>query len=185
MIPAPSVFKRLFGGARGGATVDARSSPSWGEAAAAQPSEVDRARGLYLALMEKCLVNSIYEDPPMSLWTGKTYDPAHRTAGVDWPSVAHSMIGAKRMFNLRCLCEYAVTNRIPGDFIETGVWRGGASIMMRAVLKAYQVTNRTVWLADSFAGLPPPDVEKFPADAGDNLHQASELAVSLATVKHE
>lgn len=145
--------------------------------------ETDQARGLYLALMEKCLINSIYEDPPMGPWRGQGYDAAKRESGVDWPSSAHSMIGAKRMFNLRCLCEYVIVNGVPGDFIETGVWRGGASIMMRAVLKAYAVSDRSIWLADSFAGLPRPDTDKYPADLGDNLHAAPELAVSLETVQ--
>ncbi len=145
--------------------------------------ETDQARGLYLTLMEKCLINSIYEDPPMGPWQGQGYDAARRAAGVDWPSSAHSMIGARRMFNLRCLCEYVIVNGVPGDFIETGVWRGGASIMMRAVLKAYEVSDRSIWLADSFAGLPPPDIDKYPADLGDNLHAAPELAISLEAVQ--
>jgi len=36
--------------------------------------------------------------------------------------------------------------------IETGVWRGGATIFMRAILKAHGVTDRTVWVADPFEG---------------------------------
>jgi hypothetical protein len=46
---------------------------------------------------------------------------------------------------------------IPGDLIETGVWRGGMTIWMRAALRALHDTGRTVWVADSFAGLPEPD----------------------------
>jgi O-methyltransferase len=45
------------------------------------------------------------------------------------------------------------------------------------------VTERNVWVADSFQGLPPPDAEKYPADAGDTLHQATFLYVSLEQVK--
>jgi hypothetical protein len=167
------MLERLFG----------RSETEPAAPASATQRDTDAARGLYLALMEKCLINSIYEDPPMGQLQGQGYDAARRAAGVDWPSVAHSMIGAQRMFNLRCLCEYVIVHGVPGDFIETGVWRGGASIMMRAVLKAYRVTDRTVWLADSFAGLPPPDVARYPADLGDNLHTAPELAISMETVQ--
>ncbi len=72
---------------------------------------------------------------------------------------------------------------MPGDFIETGVWRGGASIFMRAVLKAYRDTTRTVWVADSFQGLPKPDAKRYPADAGDRHWSYSELAVPLEVVK--
>jgi O-methyltransferase len=41
----------------------------------------------------------------------------------DWPSQAHSMIGRKRMANLRRLVEQVLFDFVPGDFIETGVWR--------------------------------------------------------------
>jgi O-methyltransferase len=54
---------------------------------------------------------------------------------------------------------------------------------MRAVLKAHGVTDRRVWLADSFQGLPPPDPERYPQDVGDPLHTMKELAVSLEQVK--
>ena len=53
--------------------------------------------------------------------------------------------------------ESVLAERIPGDFIETGVWRGGACILLRAVLEAWNVRDRRVFVADSFMGLPPPD----------------------------
>ena len=96
---------------------------------------------------------------------------------------AHSMIGSKRMENLRALVERVIFGRVPGDFIETGVWRGGACIFMRAILETYGVRNRKVWLADSFAGLPPPDPTAYPADAGDVFHTFEDLAVSMDEVK--
>ena len=40
---------------------------------------------------------------------------------------------------------------------ETGVWRGGSSIVARAVLAAYGATDRISYVCDSFAGLPPGD----------------------------
>jgi O-methyltransferase len=71
---------------------------------------------------------------------------------------------------------------VPGDFIETGVWRGGATIFMRAALEAYGDTTRRVWVADSFKGLPPPD-PRFPADTGNTLWSDSRLAASVDQVK--
>jgi O-methyltransferase len=44
------------------------------------------------------------------------------------------------------------------------VWRGGAAIFMRSIIKAYGEKQRTVWVADSFEGLPPPDPDHYPAD---------------------
>ncbi|MFX8984442.1 TylF/MycF/NovP-related O-methyltransferase, partial [Acinetobacter baumannii] len=80
------------------------------------------------------------------------------------------MIGTARMRNLRLLCERALAEEIPGDFIETGVWRGGACIYMRAILAAHGDPGRRVFVADSFRGLPPPDPAAFPADEGDQHH---------------
>ena len=77
----------------------------------------------------------------------------------------------------------ALTDRVAGDIIETGVWRGGACIFARAILKAHQVTDRTVWVADSFEGLPKPDAAKYPADAGDIHYLISDLAVSMEQVQ--
>jgi macrocin-O-methyltransferase TylF-like protien len=72
----------------------------------------------------------------------------------------------------------------PGDFVETGVWRGGATMFMRAVLKAYGIKDRCVWVADSFEGLPAPDLTKYPADDGDALQKYNEfLIASLEEVK--
>jgi O-methyltransferase len=111
------------------------------------------------------------------------HDPALREVGRDWPSSAHSMIGTRRMQNLRELCEAVISEGVPGDFIETGVWRGGACIMMRAILKAYGDTTRTIWVADSFEGLPKPDAGKYAADEGDRHHTHPELAISMEQVQ--
>jgi hypothetical protein len=112
-----------------------------------------------------------------------TFSTENRVQGRIWPIVAHTMIGLKRLDNLQFCIEKAITNGVAGDLIETGVWRGGATIFMRAVLKAYGVTDRCVWVADSFEGLPRPDICKYPNDVGDTLHEARELAVSLEQVK--
>jgi O-methyltransferase len=50
------------------------------------------------------------------------------------------------------------------------------------VLKAYDVRDRSVWVADSFEGLPPPS-PAYPADAGSTLHERAELTVPLETVR--
>jgi len=140
-------------------------------------------RQLYLDLMQRCLLGLIYRDPPQDKWSGDSFDINKRMLGRDWPSQAHSMIGKLRMDNLRSAVEYAIVNAIPGDFIETGVWRGGACILVRAVFAAYGVTDRIVWCADSFEGLPAPDAEKYPADSGDKFHTYPQLVISLEEVR--
>jgi O-methyltransferase len=114
----------------------------------------------------------------------KPYDPKLRAIGRDWPARADSMIGLARMDNIQHCIEAVLHDDVPGDLIETGVWRGGATIFMRGVLKAHDDRARTVWVADSFQGLPPPDAARYPADAGDTFFKMSGLAVGVEQVKH-
>ncbi|OGJ56307.1 hypothetical protein A3D88_01455 [Candidatus Peribacteria bacterium RIFCSPHIGHO2_02_FULL_52_16] len=108
---------------------------------------------------------------------------AKRNTGKDWPKFAETMIGLSRLDNIQHCAETVLHENIPGDFIETGVWRGGATIFMRAILMAYGIKNRTVWVADSFEGLPSPD-SQYPADTGDIHHLYKEvLAISLEQVQ--
>jgi len=107
-----------------------------------------------------------------------------REEGQIWPVYADTMIGLKRLDNLQYCVETAIREGIEGDFIETGVWRGGACIFMRSVLAAYAIKNRKIYVADSFEGLPKPDQDKFPSDKGDKHHTHSFLAVSEDEVKN-
>jgi hypothetical protein len=93
------------------------------------------------------------------------------------------MIGMARLDNLQACVETIIKDRISGDLIETGVWRGGASIFMRGMLKAFGVVDRKVWVADSFEGLPPPDAELYPHDSADEFYRYADLAVSVEDVR--
>lgn len=128
-------------------------------------------RDLYIDLLKKAIANTIYDDK---------YE---RQDGVDWPSQAHTMIGVKRLNNIEKCMKIIIKNNIPGDCVETGVWRGGATILMRGILKAYNITNRLVWVCDSFKGLPAPNPKEYPIDEGLNFHLFNELAVSVDQVK--
>jgi Macrocin-O-methyltransferase (TylF) len=139
-------------------------------------------RRLYLDMVQRCVINLIYEDPNQDHWSPHQFNRALRELGRDWPLQAHSMIGNRRMSNLRQISEFVIENGVPGDLMETGVWRGGACIMMRAVLQAHGVNDRNVWVADSFCGLPEPKAE-IAADSGDKHHTFAELAVSIEKVR--
>jgi len=164
---------------------------------------------LYLDLLKKCLTGYIYpqsSDLELHVQPGRQprtllrnmivrtlnssgyklfkvmpFDAKARENGTDWPSICYSMAGLKRLDNLQACIERALQDGVPGDFIETGVWRGGACIFMRAVLEVHQVRDRSVWLADSFEGLPAPsvDADKHYVDLSENPY----LAVSLEDVK--
>lgn len=140
---------------------------------------MNRARKLYLDLLELSLCDLIYRDGS----TDGPFDLTRRETGRDWPIRAHTMIGRHRLSHLRTLAERVIQERIPGDLIETGVWRGGACIMMRGVLQAHDAIDRVVHVADSFQGLPPPDPDNYPADAGSNFHTYKDLAISREEVE--
>jgi O-methyltransferase len=95
---------------------------------------------------------------------------------------AHTMMGRKRLDNLHDCLDAVLRDGVPGDLIETGVWRGGGTIFMRGFLAAHGVTDRRVWVADSFQGLPAPSL---PEDAQSNLSKdvAPFLAIALDEVK--
>ncbi len=99
--------------------------------------------------------------------------------GKNWPLFAYTMVGHKRLDNVQACIEDVIKNEVPGDFIETGVWRGGTTIFMRALLNAYGIKDRKVWVADSFEGLPVPKSE----DDGWDRSQVQFLKVSFEKVK--
>lgn len=109
------------------------------------------------------------------------HDLRDRDLGRDWPINAETMIGLRRLNQLQSALDDIRADGIEGDFMETGVWRGGASIFMAAYNDCYRM-KRKVIAADSFEGLPEPSAE-FPADAGASWHQVPYLAVSLEQVR--
>src|SRR5262245_6747427 len=118
---------------------------------APSPSAQELGNDHYLDLMKRILTNTIYRDPPIAspMQPDVAFDGSRRATGQDWPSVAHTMVGRARLDNVQECVASVILDDIPGDLVETGVWRGGTSIFMRAILRAYGVTDRAVWAADS------------------------------------
>lgn len=172
-----------------------------------------RPEQLYLELMKKTLSFALWPEPPvpfvefrywkpslrrwaytflarilagrnLEIYRNRNFTQAEKTEGRVWPGYADTMIGLKRLDNLQYCVETVLQDGIPGDFIETGVWRGGACIFMRAVLAAYVVNDRTVFVADSFAGLPRPDEAKYPVDKDDRHHTYDYFRVSQEEVEN-
>jgi hypothetical protein len=125
-------------------------------------------RNLYLELLKKSLLDVIYEEETDAI-----------TNGTNWPKRAFTMIGRKRLENLQYCVEYVIQNNIDGDLIETGVWRGGAVIFMQGIVKSYK-SNKKVFVADSFNGVPSPSIQ---IDQNSNLHNVALLRVSVEQVK--
>ena len=83
------------------------------------------------------------------------------------------MVGRARLDNLEHCIRDVLERNVPGDFIETGVWRGGSTIFMRALLR--EVTDQVVWAADSFEGMPVPEHNSD----GWDMSRIEQLKVSL------
>jgi Macrocin-O-methyltransferase (TylF) len=146
----------------------------------------DRGARLYLELLKKVLINVIYQDAPLpnEYTQPGGYDQETRAYGRDWPMVAHTMVGAQRLDNVHQCLERVLADGVVGDFIETGVWRGGVCIFMRAFLQAHSCTTRKVWVADSFQGIPTTIAESHHLDRGLALHQYNDvLSINLETVR--
>ncbi len=60
-----------------------------------------------------------------------------------------------RLGNLRRLAREIDRARVPGDIVECGVYNGGSAALMASV-GVRSPLDRTIWLFDSFEGLPQP-----------------------------
>src|ERR1700683_5056206 len=141
---------------------------------------------LYLDLLKRLLTNTIFSNEPDIDDDEFRFTIMRVEHYVN--SSAVSMIPLARFNNIKACIDDILRNGIRGDLIEAGVWRGGSTIFMRGVLKAHGVTDRVVWAADSFEGLPEPNPELYPLEAkvqsGSVIQKAyKNLAVGLDEVK--
>jgi O-methyltransferase len=132
--------------------------------------DADALREAYLGLLKLCLCDlggattvSVGTTPGGAIASRILKDEQLRirAAGLDWPFQGLTMTGLGLLDDLQSCVESVVRDGVPGDLIEAGSWRGGASILMRATLDALGDRDRTVWVADSFQG--------FPSEAGEHV----------------
>jgi hypothetical protein len=95
-----------------------------------------------------------------------------------------TMTNHTRLFALIVATRYVADHRIPGDYVECGVWRGGSTQAAALALMERGDTNRHLHLFDTFEGMPPPtdkdlDHRGRPAD---ELLAASERTSALWAV---
>ena len=157
---------------------------------------------LYLDLLAKSLTASLYDEsgwvpadrlevdgrelklpPGLTVVQEKPFNAREREEGRDWPLFAYTLVGHKRLANVRRCVEQVLKDDIPGDLFEAGVWRGGCAIYMRALLKILGVKDRTVWLADSFQGMPRLGPVDQKITTQRDLHGVSYLQCSLESVQ--
>jgi hypothetical protein len=165
------------------------------------------AAARYLDLLARCLTRDLFLDEEvrnvdLRTWPGgepeglrdllreqrwrvvrRGADREVRAVGNDWPPTAETMVGLARLGNVLDCTARALADGVPGDLVETGVWRGGTAIYLRAILAALGDTGRTVWACDSFEGLPEADADRYPMDVPMRLHEHDQLAVGLDRVR--
>ena len=107
----------------------------------AKPTTLSQLGESYLVIIEQSVTGSLfdelgaYETPASSTRSTRNstdramnvvpFDPKLREEGHDFPVAGHTMVGHKRLQNVRMALEAVVADGIPGDFVELGVWRGG------------------------------------------------------------
>ncbi len=170
------------------------------------------ATDLYLNLLRDCLTRGLFIEEEVRTvgldgWKQRVWDAVRRAAGhpelrLVKPVAAtaqarlarsegrghhaetfETSISYARLDNIRDCVSTVVRDEVPGDLIEAGVQRGGAAIFTRAVLAAHGATDRRLWLADTFTGLPVANPEQYPADEGYDLSGKDPNAIGVEGVK--
>lgn len=126
---------------------------------------VDGAGGgnaLYVDMVKRAVSNVLYQDRPLIYYDHRQrpvlapgFDLSRRMMGEDGPTEAQTIIGLCRLDNIRFCVQQVLRDNVPGDLVEAGVFRGGAAVFMRAVLKAHNVTDRRVFACDTFTPIAP------------------------------
>jgi hypothetical protein len=82
-----------------------------------------------------------------------------------------TMTSPERVFALRHSVLYLLQRGIPGDFVECGVWRGGSMMAVARTMRDFGVTDRNLYLFDTFEGMSAPTQD----DVNFNGESASDL----------
>lgn len=73
---------------------------------------------------------------------------------------AFTMTSMERMYALYRAVHYMAANRVAGDVVECGVWRGGSMMVVALTLLACGRDDIDLYLFDTYEGLPRPDAER-------------------------
>jgi len=135
-----------------------------------------KARELYLDLIKRAINQYLYLGGGESL---SDYYPNAEARYEDFKwkvpldCQPHSALHRAQLDLLERLLVQVHERGVPGDFLEAGVWRGGAIVLMRAVVEAWGM-DRNVIAADSFAGIPySQTIKDDPVDAWKDRWEAS------------
>ena len=114
-----------------------------------------------------------------------------------WSEVREfTMTSAERGYALYKAVRYIVENGIEGDLVECGVWKGGSCMLMARTLLLLGVTDRRIFLYDTFSGMTEPGgndyiawngkpvLEKWEEDRRGEKDNFGSWAVGLESVRN-
>lgn len=165
---------------------------------------------LYIDLLKRTIRNELYRDdnsPPSHnevergrqtyAHLQKRYPTLVNNAGITEEFVifqqrrsatpqAHTLGDMSQVDNVERCVRDVFRNKIAGDFIEVGVFRGGMTILMAGMLRALGEKNRRVYVADSFSGWPKPEENHSVEDSVcyELFADAGSFASSIEEVRH-
>jgi len=93
-----------------------------------------------------------------------------------------TLTSVEKMYALYNACEYVAGAGIPGDFAESGVWRGGSMMLCAHALQRLEDSSRKLFLFDTYSGMPEPCEKDVFFDGKTKLPKGS-LAISLEEVQ--
>ena len=73
----------------------------------------------------------------------------------------YSMTPKIRIFNLLQALRYLKNKKIPGDYVECGVWKGGNILLLKKFLETEDLYQRNIYAYDTFEGMTKPDENDF------------------------
>ena len=76
-----------------------------------------------------------------------------------------SMCTTLNLYQTAVACKYIVKNKIPGDFVECGVFRGGNALIAARIFEIHK-SEKKVYLFDTFSGMTEPT--KFDVSTSTN-----------------
>ncbi len=119
---------------------------------------------LYLDMVKRVLLNIVYHEQSYQVSLtrsrasgeprprlARAFSLRHRILGEDVSLNTLSMIGLERLDNVQMCVEAVLSDGVEGDLVETGCAKGGACILMRAVLRARKDKSRRVFCCDTFS----------------------------------
>lgn len=114
-------------------------------------------RDAYIDLVKRSITNYLYlgKKAAFTKFNGVVhYDPKKGEWLIDADARPITVLSKGQLDLIEKSVVDLENRNVPGDYIEAGVWRGGAIILTRALLDAYGIKQRKIFAADSFSGIP-------------------------------